>query len=247
MNMHEENIDRLNTFQIPSLKSGHYIIYLSFFRDLKSILDTHIKKGDRVFDIGCGNKPYEAYIRSLTGNDEKEFYKGCDIVQSSENKVDVLCEATNIPEPSEIYDVVICTQVIEHVFDHLKIFEEAGRLLKPGGRFIVSSNFIWENHEAPYDFYRFTEDCFKMLLTTAQFEPKENKANGGKWAVLGQLCIQILSQKNGSKNWFVKAFRYVFNGSVTLFCNLLFPYLDKWFPDTSRFALNYIFVGEKRK
>ena len=246
MNQREENIKRLNTFQIPARKSTYYIFYALFFRDLKNILGTHIKENDRVFDIGCGNKPYETYIRNLLKNNEKEAYQGCDIVQSSENKVDILCEATHIPESSEKYDVVICTQVIEHVFDHSKVFEEAYRLLKQGGRFIVSSNFIWENHEAPYDFYRFTEDCFKMLLTNAKFDIKERKINGGKWAVLGQLIIQILTPKNKSRNWLLKALHYVFNGGVTLFCNLIFPWLDKRFYDANHFTLNYIFVGEKK-
>jgi ubiquinone/menaquinone biosynthesis C-methylase UbiE len=243
--MRKEHIKRLSTFQRPKWSSKDYIYYSLFFRDLKNVFDHNIKEGDRVLDIGCGNKPYETYIRSLTKCKEKDFYLGCDVVQSSENKVDVLCEATDIPELSEQYDVIICTQVIEHVFEHQKVLEEAWRLLKPGGRCIVSSNFVWENHEAPYDFYRFTEDCFKTLLTTKNFEIKESKTQGGKWAMLGQLIIQVVAQKSRSKNWFVKTFRYVFNGGVVVFCNMIFPCLDKHFHDSSKFAMNYIFVGKK--
>ena len=246
MNQREENVKRLNMFQIPNRKAGYYIFYRSFFSDLKIIFDKYIKEGDSVFDIGCGNKPYESYIRSLIKNNEKEYYQGCDVVQSSEHKVDILCDATDISESSEKYDVVICTQVIEHVFDHSKIFEEAYRLLKPGGRFIVSSNFIWENHEAPFDFYRFTADCFNVLLTNSGFDIKESKANGGKWSVLGQLIILILTSRNKPKNWLLKAFSYVFNSGVILFCNLIFPWLDKKFYDANHFTLNYICIGEKK-
>ena len=239
----KEKLKRLSGFEKPSIRRGNYIFYTHYFKDLKAIFDTYIADGDNVFDIGCGNKPYENYIQGII---KQGVYKGCDVVQSSENKVDILCEATNIPEPSEQYDVVICTQVIEHVFDHSKVFEEAYRLLKPGGRFIVSSNFIWEIHEAPYDFYRFTDECFKTLLTNAGFDIKESKANGGKWAVLGQLILLILSSKQTSKNRFFRALRYGFVGGVTVLCNLIFMWLDKKFQDANHYTLNYIFVGQKK-
>ena len=240
-----ENIERLKGFEIPSIRNGNFIFYSRYFKNLKVIFDKYIRENDKVLDIGCGNKPFEQYIKALIKTNEKDDYIGCDIVQSSENKVDILCEATDIPVKSESFDVVVCTQVIEHVFDHQKVFDEAYRLLKPGGRFIVSSPFVWEKHEIPYDFYRFTDFCFENLLVRSGFTVKERVACGGKWAVFGQLLIQCFTRRKRMKNIFYKFFRWVWNGSITLFSNLFFNYLDYRYNKTDEFSLNYIFVGEK--
>jgi SAM-dependent methyltransferase len=241
----EENLHRQTDFKFPSKRSRGYIFYHYFFTDLKNVFDSYIKEGDSVFDIGCGNKPYEKYISKLintkAGSDVSK-YVGCDIVQSSEQKVDIICEATNIPEQSDRYDIVLCTQVIEHVFDHPKVFEEAFRLLKPGGFFIVSSNMLWQLHEEPYDFYRFTRHGFRKLLSNAEFTIKYEKSNGGQWAAFGQMVLHITSIN--LKN---KTVRKLFDMAflpVTLFCNLFFPWLDRKVGHDS-YTLNYLFVGQK--
>jgi SAM-dependent methyltransferase len=220
-----------------------YIYYRYYFKDLKDMFDTYIKENDTVFDIGCGNKPFESYIRTLTKKYDRSAYRGCDIVQSSEQRVDIICDVTNIEEKSSAYDIVICTQVIEHVFEHSKVFEEAYRLLKPGGFFIVSSNLVWQIHEAPYDFYRFTNYGFIALLEAAGFQVREGKSNGGKFAVLGQLALHVLScinRRGGVK----RAFFAITRRCLAVFCNCIFPFLDDRFKDDS-YTLNYLFVGKK--
>jgi 2-polyprenyl-3-methyl-5-hydroxy-6-metoxy-1,4-benzoquinol methylase len=118
----KQRIHRLTSFELPSKHSREYMTYFYLFKDLRDAFDLYIKEGDYVFDIGCGNKPYEKYIRELIKSESTDHYIGCDIVQSSDQKVDIICEATNIPVESCLYDIVICTQVVEHVFDHAKIF-----------------------------------------------------------------------------------------------------------------------------
>jgi len=235
------NIPRLASFKKPSRLNWDYIHYHYYFKDLKDVFDAYIKESNKVFDIGCGNKPFEAYIRSLTKNDD---YRGCDVVQSSEQKVDVICEATNIPEPSAKYDIVICTQVIEHVFDHVKLLAEAYRLLKPGGYFIMSGPFIWSLHEEPYDFFRFTKYGFRQLLENAGFVIKEEKSNGGKFAALGQLNILVLCVAGKEKNIITRSFHAIIRRCLPLFCNIVFPWLDDRIKDES-YTLNYVFVGQK--
>ena len=240
-----KNVNRINAFDTPSLRNVHYLHYINYFKDLKSIFDNHIKKNDRIFDIGCGNKPFEDYIRKLTKKNDNDFYVGCDIIQSSENKADIVCEATKIPETTERYNVIICTQVIEHVFDYQKVFEEAYRLLKSGGKFIVSGPFVFEMHEKPYDFYRFTKYGFEELLTRTGFEIEENVSNGGKWAVLGHLFIHCLVSNKRLKFLLFKIIRGIWNYLVVLLCNLVFHFLDNRNKDSDNFALNYIYVGKK--
>ncbi|MDR0681038.1 MAG: class I SAM-dependent methyltransferase [Dysgonamonadaceae bacterium] len=235
-------IPRLSSFKTPSRQSREYIYYRYYFKDLKDVFDTCIKENDTVFDIGCGNKPFEAYIRTLIKNYDASAYRGCDIIQSSGQKVDIICDVTNIAEKSSTYDIVICTQVIEHVFEHSKVFEEAYRLLKPGGFFIVSSNLVWEIHEAPYDYYRFTKYGFIKLLENAGFNVQEAKSNGGKFAVLGQLILHV---SGGENRGLKRVFYAIARRCLTLMCNMVFPLLDDKFKD-DRYTLNYVFAGKKQ-
>lgn len=241
-------LSRLSDIDFPSKYSRDYIYYQCYLNDMKQVLGKYISENNTIFDIGCGNKPFEKFIRSVLKDDDSTKYIGCDIVQSSDNKVDIICNATEIPVSSCLYDVVICTQVIEHVFNHEKTFKEANRLLKTGGIFIVSSNFVWEMHEEPYDYYRFTKYGFRTLLEESGFEIVEGIANGGKWAVLGQLLLQTCwIQYNPTSALLKRKFFTLLRRAMSLFCNSLFLYLDNKFKDSGKYTLNYIFVGKKRK
>ncbi|MDR1866157.1 MAG: class I SAM-dependent methyltransferase [Bacteroidales bacterium] len=227
----------MENFKVPSKRHCEYIYLRCYFKEIKDIFDRYIKENDTVFDIGCGNKPMEQYIRTLIKNDRAESYVGCDVVQSSARKVDIVCDATDIPEKSSAYDIVVCTQVVEHVFDHAKVFEEAFRLLKPGGFFIVSGPFVWPVHEAPYDYFRFTRYGFQELLKKTGFIVGEERACGGKFAVLGQILLLTLgSGGNIVKRIIIFVIRFL--------CNHTVPFLDNTFK-SGRLTLNYVFVGEK--
>nr|WP_129730477.1 class I SAM-dependent methyltransferase [Parabacteroides goldsteinii] len=241
-------VSRISSMEIPSKMDREYIYYRYYLSDLKVIFERYIHEQYFIFDIGCGNKPFEDYIRKLTNNNSLSSYVGCDVVQSSNNKVDIICEAADIPIVSSKYDVVICTQVIEHVFNHSKVFEEAYRILKPGGIFIVSSNFIWEMHEVPYDYFRFTKYGFRSLLVNSGFEIVEERANGGKWAVLGQLLLQISWIMHDPTSALLKRkLKTLLRRAMLIFCNWFFPFLDDRHKDSSRYTLNYIFVGRKNE
>lgn len=243
MEQQEKSLPRLNTFKIPPKRHLFYIVHSYYFKNLKKVMDEHIKEGFRVFDIGCGNKPFEQYIRTLIKRDEPEYYVGCDIAQSSEQKVDIICDAANISVKESVYDVVICTEVVEHVFEHRKVFEEAYGLLRPGGVFIVSAPFVWDIHEAPYDFYRFTRYGFQRLLSETGFEIVGELPCGGKWATVGQvMLLAIQGKKDAKKSWFVAR---IMLAIIRYFCNCLFSSLDNLFKDYSQFTINNIFVGKK--
>ncbi|MBL0337288.1 MAG: class I SAM-dependent methyltransferase [Chitinophagaceae bacterium] len=90
----------------------------------------------------CGNKPVCFVFKKYA-----DEYVGCDIVNSSENCVDIICKTNDIPQPTSSYDTIISTQTIEHVQDHQGLVNEAYRLLKPGGYFILSGPMCWPLHE----------------------------------------------------------------------------------------------------
>jgi len=225
MNKHRDsNLNRLNNLDIK-VYSKEYLVYYYLFKELKAAISAYAN--GKLLDIGCGNKPYKYYTEPFVNE-----HLGCDIVQSSGNLVDFVCEATNIPIANETFDTILSTQTIEHVADFQLLVNEAFRLLKPGGCFIVSGPMYWPIHEAPYDFHRFTKFGFIHSLEKAGFKIEEVTPNGGKWAFLGQAIIHTLPDFLT----FPKIFKMIHN--------VFFKNLDRYFFDDSN-TLNYVAVGRK--
>lgn len=236
--MREELIGRLNSVEI-SIDHPHYLVYRYYHADLFRVLKKY--SHGHLIDIGCGNKPYEIIIKQ-----QIEKYKGCDIVQSSDRRVDVICPANKIPLPSESFDTALSTQTIEHVEDPQGLINEAYRLLKPGGHFILSGPMYWPLHEEPYDFFRFTKYGFSSLLKNAGFAVEEESANGGKWALCGQALIQAAYPDIETPNSFKwRSLRLCFKliGGIKGI-NRIFSKLDDENKDVSN-TMNYVFVAKK--
>jgi SAM-dependent methyltransferase len=236
--MRQEELQRLS-YPEARLNDPYYIEYKFLFKDLKDAIQKNAT-GD-VLDIGCGNKPYTPFFDGLISS-----YTGCDIVQSDKKLVDIICPATDIPLPDASKDTVFTTQVIEHVADHQKLLDEAFRILRPGGRIIVSGPMHWEHHEVPYDFFRFTRYGFEYILTKAGFTDIEIIPNGGKWANVGQLFHNSLRASFTGKSIFrklLKGFYFLFR--VKWFLNLFFVWLDNVDKDYSA-TLNFVVVARKK-
>ncbi|OQY71297.1 MAG: hypothetical protein B6D44_13225 [Ignavibacteriales bacterium UTCHB2] len=234
----EKNVERLSSFQIP-LNHTDYIVYKSYHYYLFSCLEKYAK--GKLLDIGCGNKPYSTIVSPFI-----ESYTGCDIVQSSDKVVDILCQATDIPLESNSFDTVISTQTIEHVADHQRLVNEAYRLLRPGGYFVISGPMYWPLHEEPFDFFRFTKYGFRYILEAAGFKIVEENANGGKWAVFGQVLLHTLNSnlnKNNGFKWALmrRVYRIL---CINMILNTFFIKMDEKFYDESN-TINYVIVTKK--
>jgi SAM-dependent methyltransferase len=193
----------------------------------------------RLLDIGCGNKPYEEILKGKISE-----YIGCDIIQSDLNKVDVLCPADNVPLDSETFDTVFSTQTIEHVENHQGLINEAFRLVKPGGYFIVSGPMYWHLHEEPYDFFRFTKYGFKYIFEKAGFEIAEINPNGGTWATTGQSLIHSFMESK-SRHFFIRSTRFLFYKlQLYRLINSFFAWLDKVDYNPVN-TMNYVVIGKK--
>jgi SAM-dependent methyltransferase len=66
--------------------------------------------------------------------------------------------------PSESYNVILCTGLLEHVPDPYVLIGEFKRILKPGGRLILGASAIFSFHEAPDNFFHFTPYGFQLLF-----------------------------------------------------------------------------------
>jgi SAM-dependent methyltransferase len=84
------------------------------------------------------------------------IYVGIDIDQNSSGTVDIVASASCVPLPNGSFDVIVCTEVVEHVSDTLSVFQEFFRLLAPKGYVILTTPFSYPLHEIPCDFVRLT-------------------------------------------------------------------------------------------
>jgi SAM-dependent methyltransferase len=119
----------------------------------------------RVLDAGAGIAPYRHHF-THTSYESADFCQ----VQKDYAKINYVCDLATIPVPSDSYDGILLTQVIEHLPDPTAVLCELHRVLKPGGRLWFSGPLFYPEHEQPYDFHRFTQFGFKRLLTTAGFQ-----------------------------------------------------------------------------
>jgi len=130
----------------------------SFFRNY--LCD--INANDEILDLGAG----QGHFRDLFGGYRYiaiDFYpyKGIDIVSDLSAK---------LPIKTSFFDYIILSNVLEHIKDPLNLLKESNRVLKKGGRLLMTVPFIIKIHQSPYDFNRYTHYMLQYLLGEAGFE-----------------------------------------------------------------------------
>lgn len=236
--MSREKLSRISDWHVKS-KDPHYIHYYFLIRDIKEAIANYAK--GNFLDLGCGNKPYESLYKPFTTTQT-----GCDVVQSDDNRVDVLCPVTDLKFDNNQFDTVLCTQVLEHVFEHDRMMKEAFRVLKPGGHIILTVPFAWELHEEPYDFFRYTKHALKELFEQTGFEIDYIKPNGGKWAAIYQLRTNMMYLSFRRRKTFWNKLKKILYMELRLtqLRNHFAIWMDNHFYDEI-FTQNYIVVAHK--
>lgn len=140
-----------------------------------------LAKGE-LLDVGCGTKPYEPlfapYVSRYIGLEHPSTRHG-------REKVDVWGEAAALPFDDASFDTVVAFQVLEHCEEPREVLQEMHRVLRPGGRMILTTPFLWGVHEAPRDFYRYTRYGLEHLCGLAGFDGVVVTPVCGFWATFG--------------------------------------------------------------
>ncbi|MFT6841473.1 MAG: SAM-dependent methyltransferase [Psychroserpens sp.] len=147
----------------PTKKSGRYYI-LTLLRIVnQKILEEYVRKGDTILDYGCGNMPYKRLFEDRCKN-----YIGVDF--SENDQADLHLTDGRIPLESNSVDVVISTQVLEHVEFPEQYLKECYRVLKQDGKLLLSTHGHWKYHPDPTDFWRWTKDGLEKIITVQSFK-----------------------------------------------------------------------------
>jgi SAM-dependent methyltransferase len=116
-----------------------------------------LQPGKILLDVGGRGKPYAAYFR-----DRVDWHFVVDIEPGA--SVDVVADARLLPIADCSADVVLCTQVIEHIPEPVPVLHEILRVLRPGGTLILSVPAIYPQHGSPGDYWRYMPQGLAWLL-----------------------------------------------------------------------------------
>jgi len=148
------------------------------------------KPGSLLLDAGAGNFRFQKLLESKGYKYEsQDFPEVFDEV--SRGKHTYVCDITDIPVDSSRFDIVICTQVLEHLVDPRAAFDEFFRILKPGGTLVLTTNFLFPIHGAPYDFFRFTTYGLQHLCSASGFSAPLIAPRGGFFALTAKIIFDF--------------------------------------------------------
>ena len=170
--------DRIN----PSVFQYDYLTLRRLSDDIQQLIGElpTAAPGSVVLDLGSDKCPYRELLegRGYT-------VKTLDLTRDNGADYAGTAEETGLPDRS--FDVVLCTQVIEHCMNPWRALSEAARILKPGGALIVSAPHVWFYHPHPTDHWRFTQEGMVQLCKDAGLEPTVLLAQGGSILTLFQI------------------------------------------------------------
>lgn len=132
-----------------------------------------------VIDLGCGTSPYRDDILK-----HATYYIGVDWINSFHNlrHVSIFANISSyLPIKENSIDTIVSFQVLEHLQNPIFFLAECFRILRPGGRLLITTPFNWHVHEAPYDYYRFTRFGLEYLLNLNSYQKISVEENTGFW------------------------------------------------------------------
>ena len=168
-----------------------------------------LQKDARILDAGGGelrNRPLCSHLAYVSQDfcqyDGRGDTKGLQTGNWDTSRIDLVCDITAIPEPDVSFDVILCSEVLEHVPDPTKALDEFARLLKPGGKLILTAPFASLVHFAPYHYCSgFSRYWYEHHLTNRGFSIEELVPNGDWFAYCQQELMRLGSMERLRGNW----------------------------------------------
>ena len=184
-----------------------------------------LSPGLKILDAGAGSQMYKKFCSHLIYksqdfgqyiNDEKQNINAKEknqIFKSYEyGDIDYLGNIWDIQEDNNFFDVILCTEVFEHIPYPIETVKEFSRLLKKNGKLILTAPSNCLRHFDPYYYYSgFSDRWYEKILTENNFKILSLKPVGDYYRWLGvEMARTAMSHSFFAKIILLPSFLYFF-------------------------------------
>ena len=192
----------------------------------------------KTLDVGCGQKPYQRLFASSE-------YIGLELDTPANReckRADIYYDGRTFPFAVETFDSIICNQVLEHVPDPHLFLSEIQRVLKVNGILLLTVPFVWDEHEQPHDFARYSFFGLSYLLNVHGFVIMEQRKTMADLRAIFQLINGYLYKKTVTTNGYLNLISTVL--LISPF-NVLGEILSRVLPGNNDLYLDNVVLARK--
>lgn len=156
----------------------------------------------------------------------------------------IKCDIIDMPFENESIDVVLCTEVFEHIENPVEALREFSRVVKKGGRVILTAPFASLVHMAPYYYNSgFSRYWYEKNLSKFGFRILEMKSNGDYFSWLGQEINRLPSMV---ERYLKKELSKEEQKTIYKMLNLLMQFSSNENQSDELLCYGYMVVAEKK-
>ncbi len=204
-----------------------------------NVANKYDQEGKKLLEIGAENSPYRKYFKKVD-------YFTQDIKQNRNRTTNFIGDMDQGLKQikSGSFDYILCTQVLEHLKKPDYAFKEFYRILNKQGKVFLTTNFIYQIHMQPNDYWRFTKYGLEYLGRKNGFKILHLKPQGGIFQVISYL-ITTAPIRIFLKEWGLPYYLYliIFSPVIALI-NLSAVFLDH-FDRNKELTINYEVIYQK--
>jgi ubiquinone/menaquinone biosynthesis C-methylase UbiE len=194
-----------------------YILFKGINKFVADFIKMENRKFETIVDYGSGETPYRDFFRC-------NHYITCDVGQNSQGTIEkFIAKDQKVDLPDSSADLIICMDVLEHIAKPELALKEIGRIAKKGASVIISVPFLYREHEAPYDYYRYTTFCLERLINESSVFDIELKKKIGGYNYTAYSVWNSGPIKNPEREeftWFSRVLRSIIRRTILPLLNL---------------------------
>lgn len=204
-------------------------------RNLDKFLERYATD-QRILDIGSGGSRYGKF-----------FPNRLTVDIDPARKPEIVADAHHLPFKDGEFNMILCTEVLEHVKNPQQVINELSRVLSSEGTCILTTRFMYPIHDAPHDYWRFTKYGLGQLFsswTDVVIEP-ETKSFSAMAALLQRMCYQLEFRFNRPVKMILFAIVFIFDKLNGLIINE-YGDIQKIQKNENIFSTGYYVVAKKK-